>query len=53
MNNFGGITLKKREYETPEFDFVRILLSCQILTTVSGEGDPNQIVEKEDGDDLN
>ena len=45
--------MNKKYYDTPEFEFVRFSIANQLLTTVSGEGDPNQIVEREDGDDLN
>ena len=44
--------MNKKYYDTPEFELVRLTVFDNLLNA-SAEGDPNQIVEGENDDDLN
>ena len=47
----GGIILNKKYYDAPEFELVRLTVFDNLLNA-SAEGDPNQIVERENDDNL-
>ena len=47
----GGIIMNKKYYDAPEFELVRLTFFDNLLNA-SAEGDPNQIVERENDDNL-